>query len=90
MAARVAQRKNVSTGQIGNERSDAHPVDGHSVDDVIEKLCQAGCKIVLQKIDAMERGESIAECASLGRTERHFVLRELKSIMAVYGNVCRL
>lgn len=62
----------------------------HLVDDIIEHMCQAGCKTVLQKIDAMERGEQIPECVGLGVDERHIVLHELKSIMAVYGNVCRL
>ncbi|MCP5142143.1 MAG: hypothetical protein H6926_06515 [Chromatiales bacterium] len=75
MASRVA-RQNVPSAD--------------AVEVVIEQMCQAGCKTVLQKIDAMERGEKIPECAGLGQDERHVVLHELKSIMAVYGNVCRL
>ncbi|MCB1735813.1 MAG: hypothetical protein H6981_03090 [Gammaproteobacteria bacterium] len=75
MAVKVAQRKQSPE---------------HLVEDVIEQMCQAGCKTVLQKIDALERGEIIPECERLDCNSRHVVLHELKSIMAVYGNVCRL
>lgn len=75
MAVQVAQRKNDPASLV---------------EDVVEQMCQAGCKTVLQKIDALERGETIPECACLDCDSRHIVLHELKSIMAVYGNVCRL
>ncbi|MCU0934917.1 MAG: hypothetical protein MUF66_02335 [Gammaproteobacteria bacterium] len=56
----------------------------------VEALCLKGCRSVLESIARLERGESLPEVAALGVAERTAVLRELRSIMAVYGDACRL
>nr|VFK53186.1 MAG: hypothetical protein BECKTC1821F_GA0114240_100236 [Candidatus Kentron sp. TC] len=59
------------------------------VDECVETLCQQGCRSVLGKIAALERGEHTPETEPLGEQGRIAVLQELKSIMSVYGNtVC--
>nr|VFJ54414.1 MAG: hypothetical protein BECKFM1743C_GA0114222_101392 [Candidatus Kentron sp. FM]VFJ64419.1 MAG: hypothetical protein BECKFM1743A_GA0114220_103563 [Candidatus Kentron sp. FM]VFK11675.1 MAG: hypothetical protein BECKFM1743B_GA0114221_102013 [Candidatus Kentron sp. FM] len=60
------------------------------VDDCVEALCQQGCRSVLDKITVLERGEHIPETVAIGEAGRSAVLDELKSIMSVYGNVCRV
>jgi len=60
-----------------------------AIDECVEMLCQQGCRSVVGKIAALERGEHIPETESLGEQGRVAVLEELKSIMSVYGNVCR-
>jgi hypothetical protein len=56
----------------------------------VEALCLKGCRSVLESIARLERGESLPEVAALGVAERQAVLGELRSIMAVYGDTCRL
>nr|VFK62685.1 MAG: hypothetical protein BECKUNK1418G_GA0071005_102615 [Candidatus Kentron sp. UNK]VFK70571.1 MAG: hypothetical protein BECKUNK1418H_GA0071006_103215 [Candidatus Kentron sp. UNK] len=56
------------------------------IDECVEALCQQGCRSVLGKIVALERGEHTPETAPLGEQGRIAVLQELKSIMSVYGN----
>nr|VFJ92603.1 MAG: hypothetical protein BECKLFY1418B_GA0070995_103718 [Candidatus Kentron sp. LFY]VFJ98468.1 MAG: hypothetical protein BECKLFY1418A_GA0070994_10841 [Candidatus Kentron sp. LFY] len=57
-----------------------------AIDECVELLCQQGCRSVLGKITALERGEHIPETTSLGEEGRAAVFEELKSIMSVYGN----
>jgi hypothetical protein len=52
--------------------------------DCVEALCQSGCDMVRATIGAMESGQVIAQTEGLAREEEHAVLRELKTIMAVY------
>ncbi|VFM94988.1 MAG: hypothetical protein BECKG1743D_GA0114223_108161 [Candidatus Kentron sp. G] len=59
------------------------------VDGCVEALCQQGCRSVLDKITVLERGEHIPETVAIGEVGRSAVLEELKSIMSVYGNVCK-
>ena len=56
----------------------------------VEAVCEKGCRRVREDIATLERGEPIPECADLTRGERGQVLRELKQIMAVYGDTCRI
>ncbi|RMG34186.1 MAG: hypothetical protein D6720_09950 [Gammaproteobacteria bacterium] len=60
------------------------------IDDCIERLCQKGCAQVWGDIDALERGESLPETEGLSDGERQRVLRELKAVMRVYKDRCRL
>ncbi|MBU1655738.1 MAG: hypothetical protein KJ558_13105 [Gammaproteobacteria bacterium] len=54
----------------------------------IEILCQKGCREVWCIIDGLERGAALPEIADLTDRELAEVLRELKSIMAVYDGKC--
>lgn len=55
-----------------------------AVEHCIEILCEKGCTEVLRLIGVMEHGETPEEAATLSPDERSAVLRELKTIMAVY------
>ena len=65
------------------------PNQDQRIEDCVEALCQRGCSEVLDIIDALERGEPMAETDALGEAGRAEVCRELKAVMSVYGNVCR-
>lgn len=52
--------------------------------DCVEALCQSGCDMVRATIGAMESGQDIAQTQGLAHEEERAVLRELKTIMAVY------
>lgn len=60
------------------------------VDECIEKLCQKGCSQVWGDIDTLENGDSLAETDGLSKRERLRVLRELKTVMAVYRGRCNI
>lgn len=55
------------------------------VDHCVELLCDRGCRAVWGIIRSLEAGEELPETSSLSADERRAVLRELKSVMAVYG-----
>lgn len=56
----------------------------------VETICERGCRQVWDAIDALEQGCELPETADLSRAERAWVLAELKTVMAVYGERCRL
>lgn len=58
------------------------------IDECIERLCQKGCRSVRDDIRLLERGETIPELNVLDDLARQAVLKELRSIMAVYGDSC--
>ncbi|RKT46489.1 hypothetical protein [Thiocapsa rosea] len=60
------------------------------VDARIEAVCSKGCSQVRQDIAALEAGAQLPETRDLSEEERGTLLRELKQIMAVYGDACRL
>ncbi|EGV18917.1 hypothetical protein [Thiocapsa marina] len=60
------------------------------VDARIEAVCSKGCRQVRQDIAALEAGAELPETRDLTEEERNILLRELKQIMAVYGDACRL
>ena len=59
------------------------------ITDCIERLCQKGCTAVRADIMALEDGRRLPETRGLSAMEIRSVLLELKSIMDVYGDVCR-
>ena len=61
-----------------------------SVESSVEMICGKGCQTVCEDIAALERDELIQEVSGLTEAERHAVLKELKKIMAVYGDACRI
>jgi hypothetical protein len=60
------------------------------VETCIEVLCQKGCLSVRSDIRALEKGEVLPETVGLTRRETRLVLEELREIMAVYGDTCRI
>jgi hypothetical protein len=60
------------------------------VDESVELLCQKGCKALWNDIDKMEQGKILPELRELSARERAEVLKEIKSIMAVYEGSCSL
>ncbi len=58
------------------------------IDQCIERLCQKGCRSVRQDIRLLEQGQALPELSALDDLARQAVLKELRSIMAVYGDSC--
>ena len=60
------------------------------VEACVEAICNKGCRTVRQDISLLEQGEKLPEVAKLTEGECSQVLKELKNIMAVYGDSCRI
>jgi hypothetical protein len=60
------------------------------IDHCIEQLCLKGCRSVREDIRLLERGAPLPELSALDDLARRAVLKELRSIMAVYGDSCPL
>lgn len=61
-----------------------------AIDQLVETLCEQGCRAVLVHIEALQAGQTQQEFADLSTTQRELLLHELQAIMAVYNNHCRL
>lgn len=55
----------------------------------VESLCGDGCQAVNGYIQQLERGGSVPQTELLSYEDRQEVLKELKSIMAVYDGKCQ-
>jgi hypothetical protein len=60
------------------------PMNQQKIHDCVEALCQSGCDMVRATIGAIESGQAIAQTQGLAQEEEIAVLRELRTIMAVY------
>jgi len=60
------------------------------VEHAVELLCHRGCRAVWAVIRALERGETLPETADLDAIEVQAVVGELKAIMSVYADSCRV
>ncbi len=60
----------------------------YQIDECIEVLCQKGCRSVREDIRLLERGVVLPEISALDDLARQAVLKELRAIMAVYGDSC--
>ncbi len=58
------------------------------VEQCVERLCRKGCKAVWSDIDRLESGHRVPEVGGLSEPEVEAVVRELKSVMAVYEGRC--
>jgi len=58
------------------------------IDDVVERICTQGCRVVRDKVSRLCAGEDLPETRGLGGYERNMVLLELSEIMEVYGDEC--
>jgi hypothetical protein len=56
----------------------------------VETICERGCRRVWDAIETLEEGGDLPETLDLAPDERAWVLAELKTVMAVYGERCRL
>jgi hypothetical protein len=56
----------------------------------VEAICERGCRSVWEAIDALEQGSNLPETLDLTAGERAWVLAELRAVMTVYGERCRL
>ncbi|MCK7581753.1 MAG: hypothetical protein MZV65_43120 [Chromatiales bacterium] len=65
-------------------------LDDSSLEARLEVLCAKGCRQVRCDIAALESGAELPETQGLTADERARLLAELKQIMAVYGDTCRL
>ncbi len=63
-------------------------IDKYRLEARLEALCEKGCRRVWRDIEALERGEDLAETRGLTPEERRWLLRELKQVMAVYAGRC--
>jgi len=54
------------------------------LDECVEKLCEQGCNVVRENIEALEKGQALTSINYLNDGERIIVLEELKIIMSVY------
>ena len=61
-----------------------------NIDACIEAICKKGCQEVRREIRLLEQGQPLPELLHLSQTARQSVLSELKSIMSVYGDSCRV
>ncbi|MBK1720653.1 hypothetical protein [Thiocystis violacea] len=64
--------------------------DDPPVEACVEVLCGKGCRQVRLAILALEAGADLPEVRDLTPRQRDRLLAELKAIMAVYGDACRL
>ena len=60
------------------------------VEKCVEVLCEKGCSSVREDLEKLESGKVLPETSNLSREELSKVVDELKSIMAVYGDSCRI
>ncbi len=65
-------------------------MDKKRIEDCVERLCQKGCKALWTDIERMDRGQVLPELSGLDANERAEVLKEIKSLMAVYKGSCCL
>ena len=68
----------------------AHGMQNRSIESCIETICQKGCQQVRQDILLLEQGRHLPEISHLDTESRRYVLQELKAVMAIYGNSCRI
>jgi hypothetical protein len=58
------------------------------IDQCVEILCLKGCRAVREDIQLLEQGVILPELKSLDDLSQQAVLKELRAIMAVYGDGC--
>ena len=60
------------------------------IDRAIDSICEEGCRAVSRYIVRLKNGEDDPHWQDLDEKERAVLLRELESVMAVYGGKCRV
>jgi len=59
------------------------------IEETVEVICVKGCQSVRDDIARLEKNQQLPETIGLTCEQRVMVLRELQSIMSVYGDTCR-
>ena len=70
----------------GFRRPTPMTIDDPKLSGYLDRLCNQGCTAVREAIEQMEAGKSLPELAELSNSDQQRLLRELKSIMAVYDS----
>ncbi len=76
-------------GQVGNSDNPLS-IQNPTIDQRVEILCELGCRVVQEIIEALQTGLTRQEFADFDTAQRALLLRELQAIMSVYNNRCRL
>jgi hypothetical protein len=58
------------------------------IEPYVEAICEKGCQSVREDIRLLRQGVILPELKDLDTVARQKVLKELQSIMAVYGEGC--
>jgi hypothetical protein len=58
------------------------------IEPYVEAICEKGCQSVREDIRLLRQGVVLPELKDLDAMARQMVLKELQSIMAVYGDGC--
>ncbi|MCW8882846.1 MAG: hypothetical protein OQL10_09375 [Sedimenticola sp.] len=61
-----------------------------SIDASVEAICIKGCREVRRDIQLMEDGKTPPELTHHTKQAQQLILEELKVIMSVYGDNCRI
>lgn len=64
--------------------------DRQSLEWCVEVICNKGCRAVREDMATLEQGGDVSGLEPLSDDLRQAVLAELRAIMAVYGESCRL
>lgn len=65
-------------------------MQNRNIDACVEAICNKGCQAVRREIELLEQGQPLPELSHLSLKARQSVLDELKAIMSVYGDSCRV
>jgi hypothetical protein len=58
------------------------------IEPYVEAICEKGCRSVREDMRLLSQGVILPELKDLDEMARQLVLKELQSIMAVYGDGC--
>ncbi|MEW8028067.1 MAG: hypothetical protein AB2792_02110 [Candidatus Thiodiazotropha sp.] len=58
------------------------------IEPYVETICEKGCESVREDMRLLSQGVVLPELKDLDEIARKMVLKELQSIMAVYGDGC--
>jgi len=63
-------------------------MDIHHLDNVLETLCQQGCRKVSIILQQLKSNQQPRELSAYSKDECAYLHKELAAVMAVYGNNC--
>lgn len=63
-------------------------MQSRSIELYVEAICEKGCQSVREDMRLLSQGVVLPELKDLDEMARKMVLKELRSIMAVYGDGC--